>query len=107
MASYDGFLLLLKANGIPPPTREYRFAAPGRRWRLDYAWPDALPPVGLEVEGGVWTGGRHTRGKGFLGDIEKYNRAALMGWVLLRCTPSDLKTGDVIPLLKEALGDQS
>lgn len=102
MASYDGFLLLLKAHGLPPPAQEYRFCS-ARRWRFDYAWPDLDPPVALEVEGGIWTRGRHVRPGGMLSDMTKYNRAALMGWVVLRCTPDDIKTGRVIDLLKEAL----
>jgi len=51
---------------------EYEFE-PGRRWRLDFAWPGQL--VAVEIEGGVWSRGRHTRGSGFIGDCEKYNTA--------------------------------
>jgi len=73
-------------DGITEPHREYRFH-PSRRWRFDYAWPSRM--IALEIEGGVWTGGRHTRGAGFLGDMEKYNAATLMGWKVLRCVPGD------------------
>ena len=66
---------------------EYRFDQK-RRWRFDFA--DPLNLVAIEVEGGVWTGGRHTRAKGFLGDVEKYNRAAFLGWRVFRCTPQTL-----------------
>lgn len=99
------FLALLKAHGLPEPELEYAFAAPLRRWRFDYAWPRAVPPVALEQEGGLWLkgGGRHNRAGGMIKDLAKYNRAALLGWLLLRCTPKDLKSGAVIPLLKEAL----
>ena len=58
-----------------------------RRWRFDYACPAAM--IAVEIEGGVWTGGRHTRGKGFLRDIEKYNEATAMGWRVFRCDTSD------------------
>lgn len=58
------------------------------------AWPEARLIV--EVEGGVWTGGRHTRGKGFLGDVEKYNAMTELGWALLRYTPTQLSSADVI-----------
>lgn len=79
---------------LPPPLQEFRFAAP-RRWRFDYAWLSAK--VALEVEGGIWTGGRHTRGKGYLKDIEKYSEAAILGWCVLRVTPKDLlSTGSVL-----------
>lgn len=62
---------------------EFRFHE-HRRWRFDYAHP--VLRIALEVEGGVWSGGRHTRGKGFLGDIEKYNTATAAGWAVFRCT---------------------
>jgi uncharacterized protein YndB with AHSA1/START domain len=82
------------------PVAEHRFD-PDRRWRFDYAWPDAL--VALEVEGGVFTGGRHTRGAGFLKDIEKYNRAAVLGWRVLRTTPKELCMGETIEMIKAAM----
>ena len=75
------------AQRLPAPVTEHRFH-PSRKWRFDYAWPDVK--VALEVEGGVWTGGRHTSSTGFLKDMEKYNAAATLGWVILRFTPQDL-----------------
>lgn len=86
--------------GLPEPTTEHRFH-PKRKWRFDYAWAEQR--IALEVEGGVWTGGRHTRGSGFLGDMEKYNAAAVMGWRILRCTPSTLLKLETVTALKEAL----
>lgn len=74
----------LVAAGLPCPDDEHRFH-PVRRWRFDIAW--TKQKVALEVEGGVWTKGRHTRGTGFIRDIEKYNTAAALGWVVLRCIP--------------------
>ena len=61
-------LLLCRALKVPPPVAEHRFAPP-RRWRFDWAWPDHM--LALEIEGAVWTGGRHTRGAGYLRDMEK------------------------------------
>jgi hypothetical protein len=60
--------------------------------------------VALEVEGGVWTGGRHTRGAGFLKDVEKYNRAAVLGWRLLRVTPDKLVSFGTFEMLREIFG---
>lgn len=71
------------APGAPEPTKEHRFAPP-RRWRFDRSWPAAL--VAVELEGGVWSGGRHTRGKGYIDDCIKYNAAQLEGWLVLRFT---------------------
>lgn len=69
------------AAGGLPYVCEYRFH-PVRRWSFDYAWP-ALH-VALELEGGVYSGGRHVRAQGFLRDLEKYNAAVMLGWRLLR-----------------------
>ncbi len=85
----DLFSRVCAAAVLPAPTPEYRFAPP-RRWRFDYAWPHHK--VALEVEGGVFSGGRHTRGAGFLNDMEKYNAATLAGWKVLRVTPKELLT---------------
>jgi len=73
--------------GLPAPVAEVMFA-PGRKFRFDYAWPEYR--VALEVEGGVWTGGRHTRGAGYAKDCEKYSIAASLGWLIVRVQPKDL-----------------
>lgn len=84
---------------LPAPVTEHSFH-PERRWRFDYAWPDVK--VALEVEGGIWTGGRHTSSAGFLKDMEKYNAAARLGWRVLRCTPKTLLSLDTVNAVKEA-----
>lgn len=75
------FLLRLKALGLPDPEREYKFH-PERRWKFDFAWPERK--IAIEVEGGIWSRGRHTRGNGYINDCEKYNSAVLLGWRVLR-----------------------
>ena len=95
------FLRALEVRGLPRPEREHKFDEK-RRWRFDYAWPQQM--IALEVEGGVWTGGRHTRGAGFLKDVEKYNRAAVLGWRLLRVTPDKLVSFGTFEMLREILG---
>lgn len=75
---------------IPKPISEYKFH-PHRKWRLDNAWPEYR--LAVEIEGSVWTQGRHTRGSGFVKDLEKYNELAKMGWWLLRFTPQQVKNG--------------
>lgn len=83
----DQFMVLLRQSGLPEPRTEHRFAPP-RRWRFDFAW--VQQKVALEVEGGIWTNGRHVRGRGFLNDMEKYNAATAGGWRLIRTTPTSL-----------------
>jgi very-short-patch-repair endonuclease len=86
--------------GIPEPVAEFRFH-PERKWRFDYAWPDHR--VALEVEGGAWSGGRHTRGAGFIADLEKYNEANADGWNIIRVTPQQLMTANTISLIKRTI----
>lgn len=94
------FERLLRSVGLPAPVREHRFH-PVRRWRFDYAWIDHK--VALEVEGGVWTGGRHTRGAGFVGDMEKYNAAVVAGWRVVRVVPGKLCASATVGMLESLL----
>lgn len=55
---------------------------PDRKWRFDYAFPSRK--VAIEIDGAVWTLGRHNRPRGYLNDMEKLNTAASMGWLVLR-----------------------
>ena len=88
----------LLGNGRAP-VREYRFDTT-RRWRFDFAWPANCGNadcggVAVETEGGTWSGGRHTRGKGFEADCEKYNAALAQGWLVLRYTAAMLKADPI------------
>ena len=91
----------LAATGLPTPEREHRVLPP-RRWRTDFAWPDMM--LAVEVEGGIFTGGRHTRGSGFTADIDKYNALAMAGWKLLRVTGGMVKSGEALVLVERAIG---
>jgi very-short-patch-repair endonuclease len=77
--------------GIPDPVEEFRFD-PNRRWRFDFAWPHYR--IAVEVEGGIWMGGRHNRPVGYAKDLEKYNKAAKDGWRVFRFTPQQFKNGE-------------
>lgn len=98
------FQVWCKAEGFPSPTPEYAFAKP-RRWRFDYAWPAQM--IALEVEGGVWTQGRHTRGSGYMADLVKYNQAAVRGWCVLRVVPAELFRTETRDLLAAAFASAS
>lgn len=99
----DIFTVICKTDLKVECVKEYRFH-PKRLWRFDYAIPEHK--IALEVEGGVWTGGRHIRAQGFLGDMEKYNTATLMGWRVFRTTPDDLYKMITINLLRDAISGQ-
>ena len=98
----DAFTRICAAALHTDCVKEYRFH-PTRKWRFDYALPAYR--IALEVEGGVWTGGRHTSPQGFLGDMEKYNAATLMGWRLFRVTPQQQYTKATVDLLRQALAN--
>ena len=108
------------APGAPEPIHAYRFAAhhvggPGRGvrarlvaadlrdWEADFWWPDTR--VLLELEGGTYSGGRHTRGKGYREDCEKYNAAQRLGFVVLRVTTDMLRDdpAGVVAMIREAI----
>ncbi len=93
------FPSLCVAAGLSRPVPEYRFH-PTRKWRFDWAWPDFK--IALEIEGGVWTGGRHIRGSGFVKDIEKYNEAAIANWKVIRVTTKMFNSGDALVLVSRA-----
>jgi hypothetical protein len=82
----------------PEPLREHYFYEPYRRWRFDFAWPRQL--VAVEVEGGIFTQGRHARGSGISEDAIKYNAAAFIGWAVIRLTGPQLREAP-IPTLEQ------
>lgn len=83
--------------------KEFTFH-PSRKWRFDYAWPKRK--VAVEVEGAVWVQGRHTRGSGYVKDMEKYNEAAILGWRLIRVTPEMVRNGEALNYIERALSKQ-
>lgn len=93
----------LRASCIPFG-REHRFHAL-RAWRFDFVFgnDERSPKLALEVEGGTWSGGAHTRGKGYAEDCEKYAEAAILGWRVLRATTDQVKSGMALSWVQRAL----
>jgi len=88
--------MVLKALKIPFQ-REYRFKGlcGTRRWRFDFVIGEPLVglPIAVEVEGGIWTNGRHSRGgNAFAADCEKYTQAAICAWTVLRYCSHQIST---------------
>ena len=95
-------------NGLPEPQAEYKFHVPRygqkkRLWRNDFYFELDHNRVGLEIEGGVHSNGRHVRPLGFLEDMKKYNAMAQQGIHLLRTTPEQLFTGETIRMIRNVL----
>ena len=101
---YPNILLVeILKSGIPIPIKEYRFH-PVRRWRFDLAFLESK--LAVEVEGGIWTYGRHNRAISFIKDMEKYNEACLLGWNLLRFTTDMVKKGESIKIISKFFKEQ-
>lgn len=84
--------VLAQLVGFPDPATELLFH-PKRKWRFDYAWPARM--IALEIHGGIHSGGRHTRGRGFVEDRAKMNEAALLRWTVIEATPEHIKSGQL------------
>lgn len=96
----------LEQAGIPFE-REFRFH-PERKWRADfmvgqnYAWP-VRGRFLIEVDGGAYVGGRHTRGPTFEADCEKHTAAAILGFRVIRVTPRQVEDGRALEWIRQAL----
>lgn len=94
------------SEDLPTPTREVTFAYP-RRWRFDFGWQEHK--VAVEIDGGIWIKGRHSRGKGIIADCEKAEAAHRFGWRVYR-VPSNwvkAKRPEVIETLRILLGERN
>ena len=81
--------------------QEFKFH-PSRMWRADFHLKGKK--ILVEVEGGIWSNGRHTRGKGYLGDLEKYNEATMMGYQVIRFSTEQVKSGKAIEQILNLIG---
>ena len=95
----DAFLANWRYLGGPDLTPEYRFAPP-RMWRVDFFHPSGCA---VELEGGVWSGGRHVSPQGFEGDVLKYNALSSKGlrlWRVTRKLLDDDPVGLLTPIIQ-------
>lgn len=114
----EALLIQIKAARLPLPEREYRFAALAtggigkgvrqrlvaerlKDWRFDFAWPELM--LAVEVEGGGWTQGRHTRGEGFLADLKKYGAGQRLGWTIYRTAGELIKSGEALQTIEHLI----
>lgn len=91
---------LREANLTAGCYRETRFH-PERNWRIDFTWPRRK--LGVEVDGGTWSTGRHNRGMGFEQDAVKFAEAAILGWRIIHVTGAMIRDGRAIELTRRLL----
>ena len=98
----------LEQAGIPF-LREFQFHH-SRRWRADFLIQQfgmSIDYRGLllvEIDGGGYVAGRHSRGLGMEHDCEKASAAAILGYRVIRCTPSQVDDGRALAWIQQALG---
>lgn len=71
------------------PDFEWRFH-PDRKWRFDIVFLPESAKVAVEVQGGAFVYGAHSRGAGMIKDMEKLRAALELGWLVTYCTPEDV-----------------
>ena len=84
--------------------REFKFH-PTRKWRFDF-WLPALN-LAVEVEGGIYTGGRHTRPGGLNHDAHRYAEALCLGFRVLRVTGAQVESGQALLWIERAGRDNA
>ena len=97
-APEDLLAFQFKAIGIAFE-REYRIH-PARRFRADFWLPG--PRLVIEIEGGAFTNGRHSRGTGIRNDAEKSALIAAMPARLIRVLPEHVKDGRALKWIEAA-----
>ena len=78
---------------------------PSRRFRFDFLLAEFA--LVIEVEGGTWSGGRHTTGAGFKSDCFKYNAALELGYRVLRYTTDMVTKGEAIAQIEAIVAAES
>ena len=90
----------IRQYGLPEPETQ-AMLIPGRKWRWDLAWPSKR--LAVEVQGGIWTRGKHGRGSGILNDMDKLNAAQLAGWRVLQFAVNHIDSGEAVALIEKAI----
>lgn len=111
-----GMSLLIEAvvaAGFPRPKPEHKFH-PVRKWAFDLCWVGLK--VAFEREGGIWKRipckcgksinvyiSRHRSPEGYEKDLDKYNAAASLGFLIVRGTAKSIADGRAAKQLIDVL----
>jgi very-short-patch-repair endonuclease len=76
-----------------------------KRYRLDFAHPDSR--TGIEIQGGVYSRGRHVTGSGYERDCKKYNLAYTSGWTIFLLTSTMAKDAAWLAVIASHIAAQS
>jgi very-short-patch-repair endonuclease len=78
---------------LPAPTMQYKFHAT-RKWRFDFSFIDQR--LAVEIDGGAFIHGGHSRGAQQQKDYEKMNNAVKLGWRVLRFNTKDMADAEAV-----------
>lgn len=95
----DQLALQLKVVGINYK-RQYKWH-PDRRFKADFL---VMPDILVEVQGGIWTKGRHVRAMGYQMDCQKMCLAQLHGYSILYVTDKMIQSGEAVRTIEGILG---
>lgn len=80
---------VVQKHGLPLHDEHKVDGTGDRDWRYDFAWPDLM--FAIEVQGGQWTQGRHSRGgNAYRDELCKLRTATVSGWWVLMFTTDDI-----------------
>jgi hypothetical protein len=86
LSELDFLRLVVRAHGLPEPTRQYEYRdSGGKRRRLDAVWEDAK--IVVEIDGSF-----HMDADQWRDDMERENELKLAGYLVLRFTSADVRT---------------
>ena len=99
MSSQAELLLAAQLEQAGIPFIKEFVVAPPRKYRCDFFIGHDLL---VEVEGGGWIGGHHSRGKGLEDDCENSALATGRGYRFMRVTPAQVNNGRALEWIKVA-----
>ena len=98
---FPGWPAYCRVYGLPPPQTELQFD-PQRRFRFDASWFEYR--VAVEVQGGIRRGfASHSSYDQRRRDMEKINRAQMLGWVVLQFEWKDVMSGAAVEVIRGAI----
>lgn len=107
-AHYPQWLLEREFSDIEAWEKDYqeRYSKSKRskRYRLDFAHP--LSRTGVEIQGGVYSRGRHVTGSGYERDCKKYNLAYTSGWTIFLLTATMARDSSWHAVIAEHIAQQ-
>jgi len=92
---------------LPTPERQYHIYMPGARnpCRADFCWP--VHKLIVEVQGGQWIRGRHTRGgKSFETECRKLAWFAVLGFHFMPITPAMIEDDTALLRIRQFLEEE-